>query len=32
MHNIETGEVVFYDDVAYINDAMNPSFTLAELG
>ena len=32
MHNIETGEVIFYNDVEFINDEMNPSFTLAELG
>ena len=32
MHNIETGEVTFYNDVEFINDEMNPSFTLAELG
>lgn len=31
MHNIETGEVTFYDDVVYINDEKNPAFSLAEL-
>lgn len=31
MHNIETGEVTFYDDVVYINDELNPAFSLAEL-
>jgi carbonic anhydrase len=31
MHNIETGGVVFYDDVVYIKDELNPSFSLAEL-
>ena len=31
MHNIETGEVEFYDDVEFINDAMNPNFTLEKL-
>lgn len=31
MHNIETGEVTFYDDVIYINDEKNPAFSLAEL-
>ena len=31
MHNIETGEVTFYDDVVYINDEKNPAFSLANL-
>ena len=31
MHNIETGEVVFYNDVDFIKDEHNPSFTVAEL-
>ena len=31
MHNIETGKVTFYDDVMYINDAVNPEFTIADL-
>lgn len=31
MHNIETGEVTFYDDVEFIKDGQNPNFTLAEL-
>lgn len=31
MHNIETGEVTFYNDVEYISDEKNPDFTLAEL-
>ncbi|MFV8347059.1 carbonic anhydrase family protein [Flavobacterium sp. ZB4P13] len=31
MHNIETGEVTFYNDVEYISDDKNPDFTLAEL-
>jgi carbonic anhydrase len=31
MHNIETGEVTFYDDVVYIKDEMNPAFSVAEL-
>jgi carbonic anhydrase len=30
MHNIETGEVNFYNDVEFINDSLNPNFTLAE--
>lgn len=30
MHNIETGEVNFYNDVEFINDPLNPNFTLAE--
>lgn len=31
MHNLETGEVTFYDDTLYINDAENPEFSLAKL-
>ncbi len=31
MHNIETGEVTFYDDVLYINDSESPEFSLAKL-
>ena len=31
MHNIETGEVTFYQDVEYIKDDQNPQFTVAEL-
>ncbi|POS02053.1 carbonic anhydrase [Flavobacterium croceum DSM 17960] len=31
MHNIETGEVTFYQDVEYIKDDQNPKFTVAEL-
>jgi len=31
MHNIETGEVTFYNENQYINDAENPEFSLAEL-
>lgn len=31
MHNIETGEVTFYDDALYINDAESPEFSLAKL-
>lgn len=31
MHNIETGEVTFYDDVLYINDSENPEFSLTKL-
>lgn len=31
MHDIETGEVTFYDDVLYIKDEMNPDFSVAEL-
>lgn len=31
MHNIETGEVTFYNDVVYINDDKSPTFSLAEL-
>jgi carbonic anhydrase len=31
MHNIETGDVTFYDDVTYIKDELNPDFSVAEL-
>lgn len=31
MHNIETGEVTFYDEVIYIKDELNPVFSVAEL-
>ena len=31
MHNIETGEVSFYDEVAFINDEQSPNFSLNEL-
>lgn len=31
MHNLETGEVVFYNDVEFIKDDQNPNFTVAEL-
>lgn len=31
MHNIESGKVIFYDDVMYIKDDLNPEFTVAEL-
>ncbi len=31
MHNIETGEVTFYDDVTYIKDEKNPNFSVAEV-
>ncbi|MES2863576.1 MAG: carbonic anhydrase family protein [Bacteroidota bacterium] len=31
MHNIETGEVSFYDEVTFINDEKNPNFTLNDL-
>jgi carbonic anhydrase len=31
MHNIETGEVTFYDEVSYIKDAENPNFSVDEL-
>jgi carbonic anhydrase len=31
MHNIETGEVTFYDEVTYIKDEINPEFSIAEL-
>ncbi|CAM4278879.1 carbonic anhydrase family protein [Flavobacterium terrigena] len=31
MHNIETGEVSFYDEVTFINDEKNPNFSLNDL-
>lgn len=31
MHNIETGEVSFYEEVTFINDEQNPNFSLKEL-
>lgn len=31
MHNLETGEVVFYNDVEFIKDEHNPNFNVAEL-
>jgi carbonic anhydrase len=31
MHDIETGNVTFYDDVTYIKDELNPSFSVSEL-
>jgi len=31
MHNIETGEVIFYDDVIYIRDDKDPKFSVADL-
>jgi carbonic anhydrase len=31
MHNIETGEVSFYNDVTFINDEQNPSFSINDL-
>jgi carbonic anhydrase len=31
MHDIETGNVTFYDDVTYIKDDLNPSFSVSEL-
>lgn len=31
MHNIETGEVTFYDDVTFIKDELNPNFSLDDL-
>ena len=31
MHNIETGEVTFYEDSQYIKDEQNPDFSVAEL-
>ena len=31
MHNLETGEVTFYDDVMFIKDNQNPDFSVAEL-
>jgi carbonic anhydrase len=31
MHDIETGEVTFYDEVTYIKDELNPNFSVSEL-
>ena len=31
MHNIETGEVNFYEDAEFINDENSPNFTLNKL-
>ena len=31
MHDIESGKVIFYDDVMYIKDNSNPEFTIAAL-
>jgi carbonic anhydrase len=31
MHNIETGEVTFYEDVMFIKDDQNPNFSVEEL-
>lgn len=31
MHNIETGEVSFYDEVSFIKDDQNPDFSVAAL-
>lgn len=31
MHDIESGKVIFYDDVLYIKDKLNPEFTVAAL-
>lgn len=31
IHNIETGEVTFYEDSIYIKDELNPGFSVAEL-
>jgi carbonic anhydrase len=31
IHNIETGEVSFYDDVTFINDEQNPNFSINDL-
>ncbi|CAM3925247.1 carbonic anhydrase family protein [Flavobacterium cucumis] len=31
MHDIESGRVIFYDDVMYIKDDSNPEFTVADL-
>ncbi len=31
MHNIETGEVSFYDEVTFINDEQNPNFSINDL-
>ena len=31
MHNIETGDVTFYDDVIFIKDELNPTFSVADI-
>lgn len=31
MHDIESGKVIFYDDVMYIKDDLNPEFTVTAL-
>ncbi len=31
MHDIESGKVIFYDEVMYIKDELNPEFTVAAL-
>ena len=31
MHDIESGKVIFYDDVMYIKDNSNPEFTVSDL-
>jgi len=31
MHNIETGEVTFYDEATFIKDDLNPNFSVAAL-
>ena len=31
MHDIESGRVIFYADVMYIKDELNPEFTVAAL-
>ena len=31
MHDIESGKVIFYDDVMYIKDNANPEFTVSDL-
>ncbi|MGC4039885.1 MAG: carbonic anhydrase family protein [Flavobacterium sp.] len=31
MHNIETGEVTFYEDSLYINDELSPNFSIGDL-
>ena len=31
VHNLETGKVDFYEDVAYIKDDANPGFSVADL-
>lgn len=31
MHNIETGEVSFYEDVMFIKDEQNPNFSVEDL-